>query len=1002
MFLEEFMSSQRFARSENKYEHSPLQWSSEYYSRANNRTREGDANDPMENGKATKVESFGRQSNNLAMATSTNTNRKNNSIINMDGRIANRHQGDVIVQQERSLLHHPHSQEQESRSSNKISSSYMIGMDGDIHSHKRRMRNSDFDDMGYSDFDDMTSETPTGSDLENLEMGLSKDDLSFRRSLLRCLYCSVVCVLAMMLVIAIYFPIENAMIQKRSTANNSAVFDTGPVCDSGIVTKATHQPTLQIVMYGFNNSPDKEEINRLEEAIAMGYNQGAGGCADRFERYMYGVAMVKHSIDTELVLTDITTTPLENVFQEHTVLMAEFDTKISCVGCSPENAFASEYPSSFGRLESEKPTRDADFGYRQLHEYRTDGPSYTTAGKSVHISPSSRNLQETPSRATAGSLSAGFLLDAIEASVRKALESVQGFREATIVVKRMDGSIAATSLHKEIKKKEEKNEEKYENAFFRNKIMKAMETFQECDGNSGKRHKATEVYSGKKGDEGTYLGKKAKGDDDDDDIRTSSPISSPSLTPAPVYRGKKGGEGTYVGKKAKGDDDDDDSPISTPPLTPPPVYRGKKGDEGPYLGKKAKGGGDDDDDDTPPTSPSSPPTPTLPPTKPPTGGGKKGGDYDDVISGKKCSAEDDVDDGGSIPSRPTGDGDDDDSNIDHDPFPPKTANPAHSPTGTTSEEILTLLPTVASSPTKTPSPPPDQSPTASPTKSTTFPPQHIQSDSPTKAPTPISQSGSSDFPTETPTLPPNQSPTASPTTTTTFPPRQVQSDSPTKAPTPISQSGSSDFPSKAPTLPHDQSPTASPTKAPIPLSQSQSSDFPTKAPTPLPDKSPTASPTKAPIPFSQSESSDFPTKAPTLPSDQLPTASPTKAPIPLSQSQSSDFPTKAPTPPLDQSPTASLTKAPIPLSQSQSSDFPTKAPTAPLDQSPTASPTKAPITLSHLASSGFPTKAPTPPPDQSTTASPTKAPIPLSQSASSDFRTKAPTLPPDQSPSAIP
>ncbi|KAG7340707.1 alpha-1,6-glucosidase [Nitzschia inconspicua] len=967
MFLEEYMSSQRSARSENKYEHFvPLQWSSDYYSRANNRTREGDANDPIGCGKATKDDSFRhRPSHNLAMTTSTNTNRMNNSIINMDGRNVNRRQGDVIMQQERSLPYHPHSQEQEYRSSNKMSSSYMIGMDGDIHSHTRTMRNSNFDDM--------TSETPTGSDLENLEMGLSKDDLSFRCSLLRCLYCSVVCVLAMMLVIAIYFPIKSATIQKRSTADNGAVFEMGPVCDSGVVKKATHQPTLQIVMYGFNNSPDKEEIKRFEEAIAMGYNQGAGGCSDRFERYMYGVAMVKHSIDTELVLTNITTTPLENVFQEHTILMAEFDTKISCVGCSPENAFASEYPSSFGRLESEKRTRDADFGYRQLHEHRTDGPGYTMAGKSVHISPSSRNLQEPPSRATAGSLNAGFLLDAIEASVRQAVESVREFREATIVVKRKDGSIAATTLHKEIQKKEEKNE----NAFFRNKIMKAIETFQECDGKSGKQQKATEVHSGKKGDEGTSLGKKAKGDDDDDDdddIPTTSPSSTPPLTPAPVYSGKKGDEGVYLGKKAKGDDDDDDdtpttSPSSTLPLTPAPVYRGKKGDEGTYVGKKAKGD-DDDDDDTPTTSPSSPPTPTLPPTPPPTRSGKKGGEYDDVIKGKKCSAgidNDDIDEDGSIPSRPTGDGDDIDNN---DPFPPKTAKPNHSPTGPTLEETLTLPPTIALSPTKAPSLPPDQSPTASPTKATIFPPRQVQSDSPTKAPTPISQLGSSDFPTKAPSPPPDQSPTASPTKAPTLPPQQVQSDSPTKTTTPISQLGSSDFPTKAPTLPPDQPPTAFPTKAPIPLSLLESSDFPTKAPSPPPDQSPTAFPSKAPIPLSQLESSDFPTKALSPPPGQSPTAFPTKAPIPLSQPESSDFPTKAPTPPPDQSPTASPSKAPTPISQLGSSDLPTKVPNLPLDQPPTASPTKAPIPLSQSDSSDFPTKTPSPPPDQSPTASP--------------------------------
>ena len=75
-----------------------------------------------------------------------------------------------------------------------------------------------------------------------------------------------------------------------------------------------------------------------------------------FERWMHNVTLIDSTLEHNLVLTD-RTSRLENLFEERSMLKAEFVMQIFCFECSSEQAFASEYPASFGRLTSQSADR---------------------------------------------------------------------------------------------------------------------------------------------------------------------------------------------------------------------------------------------------------------------------------------------------------------------------------------------------------------------------------------------------------------------------------------------------------------------------------------------------------------------------------------------------------------------------------------------------------------------------------------------------------------------
>jgi hypothetical protein len=620
----------------------------------------------------------------------------------------------------------------------KRSSTSMIGMDGAVYS----LASSNYSrENRPSVFNDFNSNASSGSDgrddLEKVDDGLSRDSAVRRRCLLRYLHCGLALVIAAFVFIVVYVPtVKNIQFPKSSVLSSSSssssiiTSETGPVCRSGVIDKDTHQPYLQVLIVGFDRMADQDEQRILEEAVTVGYNQEAGGCADMYERFMYNATLVKQSLNHDLVLTN-TTVRLENVFEELVILMVEFTTKISCVGCSPEQAFASDYPTSFGRMGSVQRSRNPNFGYRHLQMRYDQDVAHSLDSKKV------RGMVDTTHAVSL--LNAGIIVDAIEKNVRQSMTNVKEFREVTIFVKRRDGSTAATTLNKEI----QKDNEVYESTFFRNKIVRDAEKFRDCEGDSGKRHNAVvdqrSEYFGGDDNDGGILGDSGKrrghGDDDDDN-------------------GSGDDDDDGKGKKCSvGDDDDDGTPSTprptmapTPAPTPLPTLSPNEGTSSeptpsprptpsPTLASTPS--------PTPlPTTPAPTPAPTPSPTTPNTGTSSEPTPSPRLTPSPTLAPTPSPT---PLPTTPA-------------PTPAPTPSPTTPNTGTSSEPTP--------SPRLTPSP--TLAPTPSPTPLPTTP-------APTPLPTPLPTTPA---PTPSPTPLPTPSPTPLPTTPAPTP-------SPTPAPTPL-------------------------------------------------------------------------------------------------------------------------------------------------------------------------------------------------------------------------
>jgi hypothetical protein len=426
-------------------------------------------------------------------------------------------------------------------------STSMVGLDCAVYSSASsqfptRNRSSKYDDLNSTDSDDVAVD----SDMETIEVLNSKNNTVHRRLFQRCWHICVPLVVAVIVVVAVCAVTGTSKMDTSASSKSNLNLVAGTACNSGVVDKETHQTYLQISISGFDRVPNHDEKRLLEESVTAGYNQEAGGCADIFDRAVDNATLAKQSLNHDLVLTN-TTTRLENVFQEQAILMAEFVLKISCVGCSPEQAFASEYPTSFGRTDSDTRTsgRNPDSGYRQLH-MRLDRdvvPSPRTNAHRMAFSKSEVDGPLSTSTNIDNPLNAGIILDAIERIARESMKNVIEFREATIVVKGDDGSISATTLHKDIQDDKEESPVK----FFRNKVVQDAERIRECDGDTGKRikvlpHVRSVDIGDDDDDDGEPVGKKGGGksgdddddDDDDDGKKCPTPAPTPSPTPAPT------------------------------------------------------------------------------------------------------------------------------------------------------------------------------------------------------------------------------------------------------------------------------------------------------------------------------------------------------------------------------------------------------------------------------------------------------------------------------------
>jgi hypothetical protein len=111
------------------------------------------------------------------------------------------------------------------------------------------------------------------------------------------------------------------------------------------------EPVLELHINAgrFNRTIDNEETNLLEHAIKEGYNVAAGGCLDEFERFMIGSTLKNTALIENVENVEESDENDSTVEVDATkTLVLEFETVISCDGCTEDEAFASRYPSTYG------------------------------------------------------------------------------------------------------------------------------------------------------------------------------------------------------------------------------------------------------------------------------------------------------------------------------------------------------------------------------------------------------------------------------------------------------------------------------------------------------------------------------------------------------------------------------------------------------------------------------------------------------------------------------
>jgi hypothetical protein len=235
---------------------------------------------------------------------------------------------------------------------------------------------------------------------------------------------------------------------------------------------------------------------------------------------------------------------LQTIFEETPAVVAHFDLKISCKGCTEENSFASIYPASFGQNANKS--------------FRSVGGGNTA-------------------REDNGALDAAKILIAIEEAAKASVPSIKAFEEVKIAVTTEDGSVSALTMYNTDTEDIESTYISPE--YIKNKVVADTRKKRKCSTRSGgaKKERQRTSDSGFNGVVGFRGGESTEdGGDDDDDCEEDDDES---------------------GSRSKKGDDDDDSPTRSvaPTATPAPTSIGDDDDDGPSSSKK--GGGDDDDDD---------------------------------------------------------------------------------------------------------------------------------------------------------------------------------------------------------------------------------------------------------------------------------------------------------------------------------------------------------------------------------------------------------------------
>ncbi|KAL3908884.1 MAG: hypothetical protein SGILL_008312, partial [Bacillariaceae sp.] len=329
----------------------------------------------------------------------------------------------------------------------------------------------------------------------------------------RCILCTALVLFVAAIVIGVTVPLVN----KKNSSNQQISMFSGAMtqleaCQAGFFLD-TKEPHLEIHMRGITQEiTDPESISMLENAVAIGYNEASGGCADVYSRVMFSAKLQGQQVVRDLVLTDQAVESLETLFEETTVMIAQFSTMIACDGCPPDEGFASVYPATYRANRKRRALETED-----------------SAVPNDAVQPLFSNLEQA--------LDAADIVMAIEKSVRNVLLDLDGFQEVTILSKSDDGSSAATTLYEQTD-----DNDAYQPSFFRNKAIRDAQNFRDCEMAKKKRSK---------GSSSTKSSKSSKTDAPTTTPATDSPTATPETDSPTVPRTRSPSIGPSAAPQAK-------------------------------------------------------------------------------------------------------------------------------------------------------------------------------------------------------------------------------------------------------------------------------------------------------------------------------------------------------------------------------------------------------------------------------------------------------------------
>jgi hypothetical protein len=170
---------------------------------------------------------------------------------------------------------------------------------------------------------DTSAHDDDDSELEMSSMEDSRNPALWRRTGIQLFVVLFLVVLTLILAFAIGPPSQKS---KNSKDNHVCVEN-----DAQDLRTAIAGLSLQ----GMTRLATLEEQHLMEAAVVEAYNAISGGCQDVYERFMYNASLINQTLIPELEGWN------------ESGLVAEFRMTVSCWECPEDEAFASEFPTSF-------------------------------------------------------------------------------------------------------------------------------------------------------------------------------------------------------------------------------------------------------------------------------------------------------------------------------------------------------------------------------------------------------------------------------------------------------------------------------------------------------------------------------------------------------------------------------------------------------------------------------------------------------------------------------